>query len=103
MRSKHQHPRCTRSATWQTRGLTVSVAERIIIAILDEVVGELNLETVHVLPNDNDGQASADDPELWGWRTEITQQDEDSITISAYNIQPDGVEQKATEIVYNKK
>jgi hypothetical protein len=47
-------------------------------------------------------EASAENPELWGWRTEITQQDDNTITITAYNIQPGETEQKATEIVYNR-
>ena len=48
-------------------------------------------------------EASADNPELWGWRTEITQQDKDTLIITAFNIQPDGIESKATETVYNRQ
>jgi hypothetical protein len=33
----------------------------------------------------------------WGWRTEVTLEDADHLTISAYNIDPEGNDAKATE------
>lgn len=44
----------------------------------------------------------ADMPEPWGWRTEIEVLDPDEIVITAYNITPEGAEEKATEIVYGR-
>lgn len=47
--------------------------------------------------------ASADDPQEWRWRTELTVIDESSIAITAFNISPDDVETKATETMYHRK
>jgi hypothetical protein len=48
-------------------------------------------------------EASADNPELWGWRTEIKKETDDEIILTSYNISPDGNESKATETVYKRK
>ena len=41
-------------------------------------------------------------PEPWGWRTEIQILDANQITITAYNIEPGAIEEKATEIIYHR-
>lgn len=43
----------------------------------------------------------ADGPD-WGWRTELTMQGPDAITFTAYNVEPSGAEQKATEMVLER-
>lgn len=47
-------------------------------------------------------EASAEDPTLWGWRTEITILDENELLITFYNISPEGQEAKATETAYRR-
>lgn len=39
----------------------------------------------------------------WGWRTEIEQIDDDNIVITAYNVEPESDDQKATETRYTRK
>lgn len=40
--------------------------------------------------------------QFWGWRTTIEMENENKLVITAYNISPEGQEQKATETVYER-
>jgi hypothetical protein len=47
-------------------------------------------------------QGWEEQPQTWGWRTSIDIVDEDHITITAYNISPEGEEQVATQTEYHR-
>jgi hypothetical protein len=43
-----------------------------------------------------------DIPEPWGWRTVVQLKNLDELTVTAFNISPEGQEDKATETVYRR-
>jgi len=61
--------------------------------------GEASNGNFSVMGNYSTG---GDDPQTWGWRTTIEKIDDNSITIRAYNITPEGEESLATETNYQR-
>jgi hypothetical protein len=47
--------------------------------------------------------SGGEQPEQWGWRTEVKLEDENNIILTAYNISPAGEESLATETRYARK
>jgi len=48
------------------------------------------------------GYVTPETEQFWGWRTEMNIVSDDEVIITAYNITPEGEEQKATEIAYKR-